>query len=51
MACPGTLPAFASTSPKEIKVIVPWSPGGATDIMVRALQPIFKSKFGANLSA
>jgi len=46
----GTFPAFASTFPtKEIKVIVPWSPGGATDVMVRALQPIFKSKFGANL--
>jgi tripartite-type tricarboxylate transporter receptor subunit TctC len=31
---------------KEITVIIPWSPGGATDIMARKLQPIIKRNFG-----
>ena len=27
---------------REIKIIIPWSPGGSTDIMARKMQPIFK---------
>lgn len=34
---------------KEIKVIVPWAPGGASDIMARQLQPIIKNKFKINI--
>lgn len=33
---------------KEITIIIPWSPGGATDVMARKLQPIIKRKFGVN---
>jgi len=29
---------------KPIKIIVPWSPGGSTDVMARRLQPILKSQ-------
>ncbi|HEY8391813.1 MAG TPA: tripartite tricarboxylate transporter substrate binding protein [Capillibacterium sp.] len=40
---------FAAWQPKkEITIIVPWSPGGATDIMARKLQPIIKREFGIN---
>ena len=38
----------ASFPSREIKIIVPWSPGGGTDIMIRQLQPILKSKYGVN---
>ena len=34
---------------KEITLIVPFSPGGATDLMARRLQPIFKNELGYNL--
>jgi len=34
---------------KEITLIVPFSAGGATDIMARHLQPIFKKELNANL--
>lgn len=34
---------------KEITLVVPFSPGGATDLMARQLQPIFKSQLGVNL--
>lgn len=34
---------------KEITLIVPFSAGGATDIMARQMQPIFKDKLNANL--
>ena len=36
-------------SPKEIKLIVPWNPGGANDINARFLQPLFKEKFNVDL--
>ena len=34
---------------KAITVVVPWNPGGTNDLMARALQPVFKSKFKADL--
>jgi len=34
---------------REIKLIVPWSPGGANDINARFLQPMFKKMFNADL--
>ena len=34
---------------KEITVVVPWNPGGTNDLMARALQPVFKDKFGVEL--
>ena len=34
--------AAGSFPSREIKIIVPWSPGGSTDIMARKMQPIFK---------
>ena len=40
---------FAAWQPRrEITIIVPWSPGGASDIMTRKLQPIIKREFGIN---
>lgn len=40
---------FAAWQPRrEITIIIPWSPGGATDIMARKLQPIIKREFGIN---
>lgn len=40
---------FAAWQPRrEITIIVPWSPGGATDIMARKLQPIINREFGVN---
>lgn len=50
-----TEPKVAETAPKtdfpqkEIKLIVPFSAGGATDIMARQMQPIFKDKLNVNL--
>lgn len=42
--------AGAETFPsREIKLVVPFSAGGATDIMARKLQPIMMEKFGVNL--
>jgi len=42
--------AAADTFPsREIKMIIPFSAGGATDIMARKLQPIMMDKFGVNL--
>lgn len=43
------LTSAANFPTKEIKLIVPWGPGGATDLMARAMQPIFKQKFGVTL--
>ncbi len=34
---------------KEITVVVPWNPGGTNDLMARAMQPVFKSQFNADL--
>ena len=34
---------------KEIKVIVPYAPGGAFDLAVRNLQPILKEKYDVNI--
>ncbi len=34
---------------REIKLIVPWSPGGANDINARFLQPLFKKMFNVDL--
>jgi len=34
---------------KPITLVVPWNPGGTNDLMARALQPIFKSKFNTDL--
>ncbi|HBR30129.1 MAG TPA: tripartite tricarboxylate transporter substrate binding protein [Firmicutes bacterium] len=40
---------FAAWQPRrEITIIIPWSPGGATDIMARKLQPIIRREFGIN---
>jgi tripartite-type tricarboxylate transporter receptor subunit TctC len=40
---------FGAWAPRrDITVIIPWSPGGATDIMARKLQPIIKKKYGVN---
>ncbi|HBR29659.1 MAG TPA: tripartite tricarboxylate transporter substrate binding protein [Firmicutes bacterium] len=40
---------FGAWEPRrEITIIIPWSPGGATDIMARKLQPIIKREFGVN---
>ena len=33
---------------KEITIIVPFSAGGATDLMARSLQPIFKELLDVN---
>lgn len=42
--------AFAEDFPKkEITIIVPFSAGGATDLMAREMQPIFKSLLNVNL--
>lgn len=49
MSLGSPLTSAASFPTKEIKLIVPWGPGGATDLMARAMQPIFKEKFGATL--
>jgi len=51
------LPGYGAPSSKstinfptrEIKLIVPWSPGGANDINARFLQPLFKEKFNVNI--
>lgn len=44
-----TCTIFAASFPsREIKIIVPWAPGGGTDIMARKLQPILKEKLGVN---
>ena len=34
---------------KEITIIVPFSAGGATDLMARSLQPIFKELLDVNI--
>lgn len=34
---------------REIKLIVPWNPGGANDINARFLQPLFKKMFDVDL--
>ncbi len=34
---------------REIKLIVPWSPGGANDVNARFLQPLFKKMFNVDL--
>lgn len=34
---------------KEITLIVPWNPGGTNDLMARALQPVFKDMYNADL--
>ncbi len=40
-----TFNVIASDFPsKPITIIVPWSPGGSTDVMARKLQPILKSQ-------
>ena len=48
----GFVPAFSAQAAafpeREIKVIVPWNPGGAFDMMARFLQPLFE-KQGAKL--
>jgi tripartite-type tricarboxylate transporter receptor subunit TctC len=48
-AVPG-LPVFAAGYPeKPIRIIVPFSPGGGTDILSRLLQPRLEKEFGVNL--
>lgn len=45
-SAPAKKPDFPT---KEITLIVPFTAGGATDIMARQLQPIFKKELNANL--
>lgn len=44
--CAGAKKEFPS---KEITLVVPWNPGGTNDLMARALQPVFKSKYHVDL--
>ena len=45
----GCAKAKAEFPTKEITLVVPWNPGGTNDLMARALQPVFKEKFNAEL--
>ena len=41
--------AEANYPTKEITLIIPWNPGGTNDLMARAMQPVFKSMYNADL--
>jgi tripartite-type tricarboxylate transporter receptor subunit TctC len=49
LCCASTVPAFAQNWPvKPVRMLVPFPPGGGTDIQARLLSKAFQQEFGQN---